>query len=182
MPTKDRIDPRKVDIRMRLIELEHIESGTGRLIGESTSADAVSLKTVFRPGDILFGKLRSYLRKYWLADSDGLCSTEIWALRARGAHAGAFLRYVVESDRFIEVASGGYGTHMPRADWGVIRKFVVLTPPPDEQRAIAKVLQDADYEIETLRQRLAKVQDVKTGMTQQLLTGRTRLPVKEAAA
>jgi type I restriction enzyme S subunit len=55
-------------------------------------------------------------------------------------------------------------------------------PPVDEQRAIVEVLQDAESELEALGIRLTKVRAVKTGMLQQLLTGRTRLPVRGGAA
>jgi type I restriction enzyme, S subunit len=55
-------------------------------------------------------------------------------------------------------------------------------PGVDEQRAIAAVLRDSDHEIDALADRLRKVQPIKQGMMQQLLTGRTRLPVAEAVA
>lgn len=181
-PVHERTDPRTAPANTKLVELEHIESGGGRLLTSTTAQHAVSLKTVFLPGDVLFGKLRAYLRKYWLADFSGICSTEIWALRAKPTAAGAYIRYLVETDRFIEVASGGYGTHMPRSDWGALRGIEFEVPPVDEQEAIASVLQDADSEIEILHMRLKKAKAIKQGMMQELLTGRTRLPVAEAVA
>jgi type I restriction enzyme S subunit len=45
----------------------------------------------------------------------------------------------------------------------------------DEQVAIAAVLSDMDAEIEALEKRLGKTRDLKQGMMQELLTGRTRL-------
>ena len=48
-------------------------------------------------------------------------------------------------------------------------------PPVKEQKAIAAVLSDIDDEIEALEKRLAKTRDLKQGMAQELLTGRTRL-------
>lgn len=56
-----------------------------------------------------------------------------------------------------------------------------MLPPVDEQRAIVGVLADVEAEIETLKVRLVKVRAIKTGMIQQLLTGRTRLPVEAAS-
>lgn len=58
----------------------------------------------------------------------------------------------------------------------------VRLPALDEQTAIRDVLDDADVEIQWLKDRLGKVRDVKQGMMQELLTGRTRLPIKEVAA
>jgi len=51
-----------------------------------------------------------------------------------------------------------------------------------EQRAIIEALDDVVSEIEVLEQRLRKARAVKTGMMQELLTGRTRLPLVEAVA
>ncbi|GAA3181695.1 MULTISPECIES: restriction endonuclease subunit S [Streptomyces] len=171
----ERIDPRNIPGNVKLVELEHVASGSGRLAGYATVSGAVSLKAVFRTGDVLFGKLRSYLRKYWLAEFEGVCSTEFWVLRPTDCNVNSFLRYVVESDCFIEVASGGYGTHMPRADWSIVRKLPIMLPSPDEQEAISRVLADADAELGALYARLDKARDMKIGMMKELLTGRTRL-------
>ncbi len=56
-----------------------------------------------------------------------------------------------------------------------------ILPPFDEQRAIVEVLGSVEDEIDTLSIRLAKARDVKTGMMQELLTGRTRLTVEIAS-
>ena len=174
-PSRERAMPQSVAATTPLVDLDQIESGSGRLIAASQASDAASLKAVFRPDDVLFGKLRAYLRKFWYADIDGLCTTEIWVLRARTGTSGRFLRYLVETDEFIDVASGAYGTHMPRSDWGMVRNLPVAIPPRDEQAAIGSVLGDIDTEIGLLRQRIQKAQDLKQGMMQQLLTGRVRL-------
>ena len=44
-----------------------------------------------------------------------------------------------------------------------------------EQTAIATILSDMDTEIQTLQQRLSKTRQIKQGMMQELLTGKTRL-------
>lgn len=180
-PSKDRSDPRTTS--GRVVELEHISARTGHLLGDSDLASSVSLKTRFLRGDVLFGKLRAYLRKYWLADRDGFASTEIWALRPRtGVATSAFLRYVVEQDDFIEVASTAYGTHMPRSDWKVVSRYELELPTLDEQAAIGLALQSSDDEIAALERRLEATRAIKQGMMQELLTGRTRLAPAEASA
>ncbi|MDO9381074.1 MAG: restriction endonuclease subunit S [Nocardioidaceae bacterium] len=62
-----------------------------------------------------------------------------------------------------------------------LRNFAVQLPELEEQAAIAAVLDTADDELESLAHRLAKMRAIKTGMMQQLLTGRTRLPVEVAS-
>lgn len=181
-PSRERAMPQSVAGATPLVDLDQIEGGSGRLMSTSEASEALSLRAVFKPGDVLFGKLRAYLRKFWYADGDGLCTTEIWVLRAKAGVHGRFVRYIVETNQFIEVASGAYGTHMPRSDWGTVRALPVTIPPHDEQVAIASALGDVDTEIGLLHQRLSKARDVKQGMMQELLTGRTRLPVEEGAA
>ena len=175
-PRRERIDPRRIGPKEFCIELEHIEQGTGCLVGYTATSEDSSLKSVFYENDVLFGKLRAYLRKYWLANRGGVCSTEIWVLVAKQTVlTPQFLFQLVTIDRFIEAASSAYGTHMPRSDWNVVRRFEVLLPPLPEQAAIAAVLSDMDSEIAALESKLAKARRLKQGMMQELLTGRIRL-------
>lgn len=73
------------------------------------------------------------------------------------------------------------GTKVLATTRSYISSVILSLPEVSEQRAIAQVLDDCDSEIRALRARLAKARAVKTGMMQQLLTGRTRLPVKVAS-
>ena len=175
--------PSNVDIDTPCVELDNIGQGNGRLLECSTAQNSTSSKYRFFSGDVLFGRLRSYLRKFWHADRDGICTTEIWPLMADSQQAyGGFLHAIVQSDRFIETASISYGTHMPRADWGVVRNFEVRLPQIPEQLAITGVLSDMDSEVAALEKRRDKVHAIKQGMMQQLLTGRVRLVQPEMAA
>lgn len=61
---------------------------------------------------------------------------------------------------------------------GALGRVVVSVPARDEQAAIAEVLADADTEIATLKRRMESARAVRTGMMQELLTGRTRLTVE----
>ena len=168
--------PSNVGIDTPCVELDHIGRGNGRLLECSTAQDSKSPKYRFFSGDVLFGRLRSYLRKFWHADRDGICTTEIWPLMTDSQRADSgFLHAIVQSDRFIEAASISYGTHMPRADWGVMRNFAVRLPRVREQLAIAEVLSDMDTELAALEARRDKTRDLKQAMMQELLTGKTRL-------
>lgn len=68
------------------------------------------------------------------------------------------------------------GSTISRLYNGIIKASLVTIPPKEEQTAIATILSDMDNEIQTLEQRLAKTRQIKQGMMQELLTGRTRLP------
>jgi type I restriction enzyme, S subunit len=173
---RDRVDPRRSKLQEFCVELEHISSGSGVLIGNTTINEQSSIKSVFSPGNVLFGKLRSYLRKYWLADTFGVCSTEIWVFVPKdNLITTEFLFQIVKTDKFVEESGNSYGTHMPRSDWKVVSLYQFPLPPLPEQTAIASILSDMDTEIATLEQRRHKTRDLKQAMMQELLTGRIRL-------
>lgn len=62
-----------------------------------------------------------------------------------------------------------------------LMQLSLLVPPVDEQQAVVDVLRDAEVEIAALKRRLESARAVKTGMMQELLTGRTPLPVAVAS-
>ena len=100
------------------IGLEHISQGQLSLLGFGKSDDVISAKSKFRKGDILFGKLRPYFRKVIIAPFDGLCSTDIWVVRAKSGTDQRYLYYWMASEEFVETASrASEGTKMPRAQW-----------------------------------------------------------------
>jgi len=175
-PRSSRIDPRVSGGGDFCIELEHLESGTARLLGSGLTTATSSLKTKFVADDVLFGKLRSYLRKSWLANRSGVCSTEVWVLAAVPDRASPrFLAQVVQTDGFIDAASMSYGTHMPRSDWSIVAKYELEVPSLPEQEAVGTVLLDMDSEIDALVAQREKAELVKQGMMQELLSGRVRL-------
>ena len=146
------------------------------MLFRSTTDESSSLKTVFKQNDVLFGKLRAYQRKYWLAQRDGVCSTEIWAFSCNASILiPEFLYHSIKTDAFIEVASTAYGTHMPRSDWALVKQFEIVLPSVEEQTAIATLLTDMDTELTALQTRRHKARQIKQGMMQELLTGRIRL-------
>ncbi|WP_435278320.1 restriction endonuclease subunit S [Rhodococcus yananensis] len=75
-------------------------------------------------------------------------------------------------------ARAGQGDAVVHISGRALAAVSVSLPSRPEQDAIAEVLIDSDREIATLRGRLQKAHAIKTGMMQQLLTGRTRLPVE----
>lgn len=64
---------------------------------------------------------------------------------------------------------------------GIVRGFALQLPKLDEQVAISSALADTDAMISKLENQLAKARAIKTGMMQQLLTGRVRLPAEAAS-
>ena len=134
------------------IGLEHIGKETLSLVGHGESNSVTSAKARFRRGDILFGKLRPYFRKVVRAPFDGICSTDIWVVRAAEGVDQEFLFYCMASWPFVDFATAGAeGTRMPRAKWEHVSRYEIFLPPLSEQRAIAHILGTLDDKIELNR-------------------------------
>lgn len=86
------------------------------------------------------------------------------------------LHYFSTNEWFSSVLEQVGGTTHKRISRGALGRIRVPMPKLAEQTAIATILSDMDNEIQTLEQRLAKTSQIKQGMMQELLTGRTRLP------
>ncbi|MBU1169685.1 MAG: restriction endonuclease subunit S [Proteobacteria bacterium] len=138
------------DSNLPYLGLEHIESWTGRRIaGEINNSEGLASK--FAPSDILFGKLRPYLAKVYLADADGLISSEALVVRTKPEIYAEFLKYYMLSLDFINIVdSSTYGTKMPRASWDFIGNLPVLLPDVEEQQTIARFLDFKTGQIDAL--------------------------------
>lgn len=123
------------------LELEDLESGSGRILNCRNTMTVVSDVTVFKTGDVLFGKLRPYLEKYYVAEFDGKCTGEILAFKPERI-ASRFLFYCLASPWFIERCNLlAYGAKMPRVNWPTqLAQFNLPLPPLPEQHRISAYL------------------------------------------
>lgn len=154
------------------IELEHLEQESGRLLGWDASGSQASIKSRFSKGDVLFGKLRPYLRKYAIAPFDGLCTTEILAIYPMGkAIDGKFLFYLMQGEGvFGTVHALSYGTKMPRVSWGDLSEIFVACPPVGEQQKIAAILSSVDDKLDIIAKQIEATQTLKRGLMQTLFS------------
>ena len=177
-PSKDRINPITNKQNYKCIELEHLSQGSGMLLGYTKSNELLSQKSLFEKGDVLFGKLRPYLRKYLLADFDGVCTTEIWVLKTEKNISNQYLFHLVQSEKIIEAANISTGTKMPRAEWKTVSETKIPLPTKAEQTAIATALSDADALISSLEKLITKKRNIKQGAMQKLLQPKEGWEVK----
>jgi type I restriction enzyme M protein len=152
----DSVMPETLQGPVEYIGLENIVSQLGKLTGQTTYADLIeikSLKTVFRSGDILYGKLRPNLNKVWHADRDGICSTDIFALRAdQGTVAPVFLAAMLRSSPFNEkVMEQLRGAQLPRVGWGDFSAIEIPLPPLEVQREIVAEVEGCQRVIDGAR-------------------------------
>ena len=140
------------------IGLEDVESESGKYAptqNASRQSDD-SMVGVFRTGDVLYGKLRPYLRKAIVAAQDGVCSTEFLVLSEGRAAASWVQRWLLTPEVTQEIEAGCDGAKMPRADWEHVGSIPMPLPAVAEQIAISSVLDRATARIDTLIEKKAR--------------------------
>ena len=151
--------------------LEHLASGHPALVGRGKESDVRSGKTAFQKRDVLFGKLRPYLRKAVLVGEDGICSTDILVFRATRKCIPEFLCFLIHTDEFVAHAKATTsGVQHPRTSWPGLREFKLHVPPVQEQRKIAGVLGVVQRAIEQQERLLQLTAELKKTLLHQLFT------------
>ena len=163
----EKYDP-KCNAHAVCIELEHIEQETGRIIGSTCADYQNSIKTVCKPGDVLFGKLRPYLRKYAFVQKECVCSSEIWSLIPTDIVIPKYLFYLIQSEAFMKAANVSSGTKMPRAEWSTIAKSGYPIPSKDDQQATVDILETTDRIIVSHVASYDRLIEYKKGLLQRL--------------
>jgi len=133
--------PESLNGPVTYLGLENITQHTGEIEGNVVAtkpADIKSLKNVFKPGDILYGKLRPNLNKVWLADRKGICSTDIFVIEGNdGTIAPALYAYLFRSARFNDAVMGQLkGAQLPRIGWSSFAELQIPLPPLEVQNEI----------------------------------------------
>lgn len=158
------------------IELDSLESDTGRLIHLYNSTEFSSQKNRFKKGDVLYSKLRPYLNKYYFADFDGVCSSEIWVLNSKDKSIlkNKFLYSFIQTNKFSFMANKSAGSKMPRADWNLVENMRLNLPTVQEQQKIGGFFSKLDRQIELEEQKLVKLEEQKKGYMQKIFSQELR--------
>ncbi len=124
------------------IGLEDVEAGTGQYRPTEGSArqNEDSTVGVFKIGDVLYGKLRPYLKKAIVSDADGVCSTEFLVLRPKTVLAPWLHQWLLTTGATQQIEAGCEGSKMPRADWEHVGSIHLPSPDSSEQAEILEVL------------------------------------------
>ncbi len=156
------------------IGLENIESWTGKFI--KTNSQFEGDGGVFKKNDILYGKLRPYLAKVYLADFEGKAVGDIFIFRCKEDLHPKFGNNLILSKNFIEITnSSTFGSKMPRVSWEFISNLIIPIPPTkEEQKTIANYLDKKTLEIDQLiseKKYLVELyQEEKTAIINQAIT------------
>jgi type I restriction enzyme S subunit len=122
---------------------DNIERDTGRLLPYRTiSEDGVtSPKHLFKPGQLLYSKIRPYLNKCVRVDFWGLCSADMYPLDAR--INAAYLHCYILSRQFVSAVSEASGsrTVLPKANQEQLSEVPIPVAPLREQHRISEAIE-----------------------------------------
>ena len=150
------------------VEYEDVISEQGTLNKDISQKENAKTGIVFESGDVLFGKLRPYLKNWLLPDFNGVAVGDWWILKPVSID-GNFLYRLIQTNEFMSVANVSSGSKMPRSDWALVSKTYFSVPPDiSEQRKIGTFFRDIDHTI-TLHQRKVEIlHKLKKSLLQQM--------------
>jgi len=168
----------KTDRRENPVALENIESWLGEY--KETESEFQGEGVAFEKGDILFGKLRPYLAKVWLAYFSGEAIGDFFVMRPSLDIDGRFAVYQILNKEFISIVDGStFGAKMPRVSWDFMANLRLPTPHIVEQHAIADYIGretgKIDATIQKILSQIATLKEYRQTLISNVVTGKVRV-------
>ena len=140
---KGKVIASAISPEMWTLDLEDIEKETGRIIRKCTTSDRTISgdKVIFFKGQVLYSKLRPYLKKVLVAPDNGICSSEMVPFSAYGGVDSQYIVYVLTCPHVDYIINSvTHGVKMPRVGTETMTNLLIPLPPLAEQkRIVAKI-------------------------------------------
>lgn len=158
------------------VGLEHIEKNLGALTAECGFENIKTLKNKFNVGEILYGKLRPYLNKVYLAKENGVCSTDILVLRTKENCNAQFLTHLMLGVDFVNTMSENTsGVNLPRVSTKFILEYPINLPSIEEQQRIVQEIEGrlsvADKMEESIAHSLLQAESLRQSILKKAFSG-----------
>lgn len=168
----------KVQDGLPKIGLENIESKSGVFVNTDSNFEGHGVG--FAKNDLLFGKLRPYLAKVWLATFEGEAVGDFYVFRPRESVFGPFAKYKILDTSFIDIVnSSTYGSKMPRANWEFIGHLKIAIPSYTEQQSIVRFIDYECQQIEAKKEKAAQLLDLlkeyRLALISAVVTGKVKV-------
>ena len=148
----------------RYVGLEHLDPDDLTIRRWGDVGDGTTFTSVFRPGQVLFGKRRAYQRKVAVPDFRGVCSGDIYVLESKNDRylLPELLPFICQTDAFFEHAIGtSAGSLSPRTNWQSLAIYEFTLPPPETQRRIADLLCASNSARRALRRLVRSIRNAR---------------------
>ncbi len=175
-PSGERTNPSDIE-EIAYIGLEHIEKNAGKLLRHGKSSEVRSLKAKFFKGDLLYGKLRPYLNKVYVADFDGVCSTDILVFSKNEYISNKYLLFRFLQEDFVDYATqNSSGVQHPRVDFKKLSNFrIQIAPLPKQHRIVTRIeelFSRLDAGVEALQRAKAQLRRYRQAVLKAAVEGR----------
>jgi type I restriction enzyme S subunit len=178
------VDPRREPYRsMTLIAPDHIESGTGQILGLQSAQEqsADSGKYQVQAGDLIYSKIRPNLRKACIAPTDCLCSADMYAVVPSKALEPSFLLNYMLSEGFTKAAVDvAMRVAMPKVNRESLADFPIVIPLPVEQSKIVAHLTELENArlkaAKSLESQIQTLQTLRSTLIAHAVTGKIKVP------
>jgi type I restriction enzyme S subunit len=167
-PTRPKVSPQAFP-DLPFVGLQHIESQTMKLIAQGNASDMRSSCIYFEEGDVLYGKMRPYLNKVWVAEFNGLCSAEFLVFSRTDNLDGHYLGFRLNSADFVKFANQQVSGDRPRVSFKSLASFPLQVAPRFEQERIVARLSELMLRVTTGRKALTRAADRLTNYRKALL-------------
>lgn len=152
--TKKKINVAEIDTPMWSLDLEDIEKESRKIIRRVMTNDRKisGEKIIFKKEQILYSKLRPYLKKILIAPDKGVCSSELVPFDMIGNCDSRFIVYVLKS-AYVDflINSVTYGVKMPRVGTDTMINLLIPLPPLSEQKRIVEKIEELLPLVEKLK-------------------------------
>ncbi|MDT0075920.1 restriction endonuclease subunit S [Listeria swaminathanii] len=150
------------------VEYEDIIAEEGRLNKDISNKFDSRKGILFQPKNILYGKLRPYLKNWLYPDFKGVAVGDFWVFEAIEA-TPRFIYNLIQSDSYQKVANDTAGTKMPRSDWTKVSNSSFFIPKESsEQKRIGTFFKQLDHTITLHQRKLDALKLMKKGFLQQM--------------
>lgn len=173
---KNKVDPNTAGLS-RYVAGEHMDTDDLRIrrwgdIGDDYLGPAFHMR--FRPGHVLYGSRRTYLRKVAVADFEGICANTTFVLEPKDASEllPELLPYVMTSTAFHDHSMReSKGSVNPYVNFSDLAWFEFWLPPLMEQRRIAALLKAATEALESARALKATAESLHSSVINEVTLG-----------
>lgn len=153
------VDPQKLTTDCPYVGLEHIDQHGMILYAMDQSTELKSTKFSFKEEDVLFGKLRPYLKKIGISKTSGICSTDILPIEADRTKLDPFyLLYNLRRPKIIgHLTSQAVGVNLPRVNAKTLVGIQIPLPDLATQKKIVAILRKVDHLRSLCQEALGKI-------------------------
>ena len=171
------VDPKRQPYSEMLhVGPEHIASNTGEIswqnVRTATEDGVKSGKYKFESGDLIYSKIRPYLNKVAVADREGICSADMYALHNPQKITIEFLHFLLMSNDFLNYAETlSNRANIPKLNRGQLSGYEFDLPSKASLQVFSKKMENLEEVAKQLLLSATKIDELFTSLQHKAFAG-----------